>query len=206
MSVLKSALVHDEHSPVPALAPTTARLLRSVCWGLDNGLGARDIVPMLRKLAASVTPGSEVWLFATRALAEELLAVDPWRAALTARALLAHGETDAAHALLGLAHARLGHIRAAVRAFRKALLLNPECASYAHNLGHLLDAGLGRPRDALSYLARARRALDDPEVAASYAHALLRSGDTERARSVLEAHHDQERVQELLARWSGPSG
>jgi predicted Zn-dependent protease len=73
----------------------------------------------------------------------------------------------------------------------------------------MLDAGLNRPQDALPYLARAAASMpDDPEVIASYAHALLRTGQPERAELVLRrglpagAEGSAVAARRLLERWT----
>ncbi|HMR06989.1 MAG TPA: tetratricopeptide repeat protein [Polyangiaceae bacterium] len=177
-------------------------------YGLAHGFGPREMIPMLERLLHKAAAGTPDWRFAAQQLAEQHLASAPWKAALHARALLAHGESDPAWAVLGLAHAKMGHVRAAARAFRRALSLAPGCGSYAHNLGHMLDVGLGRPQDALPHLARAAACMpDEPEVIASYAHALLRTGQAERAEGVLRrglpggAEGSAVTARRLLERW-----
>jgi Flp pilus assembly protein TadD len=102
----------------------------------------------------------------------------------------------------------MGHYRAAARAFSQALAFSPGCASYAHNLGHLLDAGLDRPGEALPWLSRAYEARpNDEEVAASFAHALARLGRRTEAHAVLEAAlGTASDAGELLDRWLGEPG
>src|SRR5690606_12065898 len=131
--------------------------------------------------------------------------LNPWRAALLARSVLKHDDDHRAWAVLGLAHTLLGHFQAAARAYRRAIRLHPTCASYRHNLGHLLDVALNQPRAALRHLAEAHRsAPDEDEIASSYAHALLRSLRMDDARRVLKrvfGGEDADRVEPLLARW-----
>jgi tetratricopeptide (TPR) repeat protein len=162
------------------------RLQSDVEWALRRGLGPRDLVPMLERLLEHAPRGSAAACFARAELAEVLLPTAPWRSAVLAREALAHEDTDRTWAVLGLCMAVLGHFRSAKRAFAKALAHSPQCSSYAHNLGHILDAALDRPEDALPWLARAHHARPgDEELAASYAHALVRVGRREEARSVL---------------------
>lgn len=143
---------------------------------------------MLNKLMQRAEPGSLPWRFACQELAEQLVEADPWRAALIVRRLLADGESDRAWAVLGLCLALLGHARSSLSAYRRALALAPHCAEYAHNVGHLLDAGLNRPKDALRYLNQAHRSLpSDVEIAASLAHALVRLGREAEARGAARA-------------------
>lgn len=186
------------------------RLLSDVEWGMKNGFGPADLVPMLEKLVTVAPAGSSARHFATRHLAELLVERQPWRAAVLARDLLTHTDEDGLWATLGLALTVLGHHRSACRAFRRARSLAPECVAHAHNLGHLLDAALGRPRDALPHLSRAfAEAEDEPEIASSYAHALARTGRTADARRVLvrgRAAKDRAEAERLIARWTSGSG
>jgi Flp pilus assembly protein TadD len=180
------------------------RLQSDVEWALSKGLGPRDLVPMLEQLRAHAPRGSDAACFAGTELAEQLLSNEPWRACVLAREVLTHVETDRTWAVLGLGMALLGHYRTAKNAFARALALSPNCASYAHNLGHITDAGLGQPREALPWLERAFLARpEDAEVAASYAHALVRVGREPEARQVLEEAlgPDSETAATLLARW-----
>ncbi len=143
---------------------------------------------MLERLRQHAPPGSAAACFAGTELAEVILTTDPWRAAVLAREVLRHEDTDRAWAVLGLGLTLLGHYGSAKRAFLKALSHSPQCSSYLHNLGHLLDAGLGRPREGLPWLAKAHLARPgDEEIAASYAHALVRLGRADEARRVLDS-------------------
>jgi predicted Zn-dependent protease len=75
----------------------------------------------------------------------------------------------------------------------------------AHNLGHLLDVGMDRPEEALEHLARAHAAEPSHrEIAASYAHALVRTGQRSEAERVLGAAlaGRAAEVAELLELWS----
>lgn len=180
------------------------RLQSDVAWAIEKGLGPRDLVPMLERLRRHAAPGSPTACFADTELAEVLLQTDPWRTASLARQVLIHQETDRAWALLGLALCVLGHYASAKRAFAKALLLAPGCSSYAHNLGHLLDVPLGRPKEALRWLEQAFQARPfDAEIAASYAHALVRVGRLAEARQALEGAMGEipGAVDEMLGRW-----
>jgi tetratricopeptide (TPR) repeat protein len=179
-------------------------LQSDVEWALERGLGNRDLVPMLERLLKHAPRGSSAACFAGTELAEVLLQTEPWRAAALSREVLVYEETDRAWAVLGLGLMMLGHYRAAKRAFAKALALAPGCSSYAHNLGHLLDAALNRPREALPWLEQALAAHPyDAELAASYAHALVRVGRAADARSTLERAMGETpgAVDALLARW-----
>lgn len=180
------------------------RLQSDVEWALENGLGPRDLVPMLERLREHAPRGSAAACFAGTELSEVLLTIAPWRSAVLAREVLRHEETDRAWAVLGLGLAMLGHYRSAKRAFAKALALSPQCSSYAHNLGHLLDAALDRPEQALQWLAKAHHARPgDEEIAASYAHALVRVGRTDEARRVLSSSmgNANDRVEEIVQRF-----
>jgi len=80
----------------------------------------------------------------------------------------------------------LGHYRFAVSAYKRALESASDNPSYAHNLGHLLDVALGRPKEAIAWLASAYSAnKESADVAASFAHALARAGDVVQAQKVL---------------------
>lgn len=180
------------------------RLESDVVWALERGLGPRDLVPMLERLRRHVPRGSDAACFAGIELAEQILQTNPWRAAVLAREVLECVESDRAWAVQGLALAILGHYASAKAAFARALHLAPHCASYAHNVGHLLDVGLNRPRAALPWLERAHRAEGaDPEVAASYAHALVRVGRMGEARRVLASAPgvNPDSVEKTLERW-----
>lgn len=181
------------------------RLQNDVEWALQKGLGPRDLVPMLERLKEHAPRGSAAACFAGTELAEVLLSTQPWRSAALVREVLQHEETDRAWAVLGLGMALLGHYRTAKRAFAKALAHAPGCSSYAHNLGHLLDVAMNRPGEALPWLARATQSRpSDPEIAASYAHALVRVGRDAEARSVLETAlgPGSETVGDLLRKWA----
>jgi Flp pilus assembly protein TadD len=175
-----------------------------IAWALSQGLSQGELVPMLERLAQSAPHGGVHYIYAKRLLAETLVREHPFRAARLASEVLEHQDDDRAHAVLGLSHMLLGNFRLAERAYRAALRLAPHSPWYAHNLGHLLDVALDRPLEAVRLLAQARKALPlEPEIASSYAHALLRAGDTTRARQELLAAvaADEVRADEILARW-----
>jgi len=183
------------------------KLQNDVQWALERGLHARDVVPMLERLREHAPRGSTAARFAGTELAELLLSTSPWRSAVLAHEVLRYEESDRTWAVLGLSLTLLGHYRSAKRAFVKALAFAPGCASYAHNLGHLLDAALGRPAEALPWLSRAFDARpNDEEVAASYAHALVRLGRRAEAHQVLERAlgPGSPEAASLLARWLIP--
>lgn len=167
---------------------TAERLLHDVGFALRHGYPPRELIPMLDKLIAHAQQGSDAAIFGMRELARLLVAVKPWRAARLASEVLRYGDDVEAWSTLGIALSMLGHFRAAARAHRRALALNPKCAVTLHNLGHLLDVGLGRPDRGLHYLHQALRAQpEDLEIAASCAHALLGLGRRNEARELLRA-------------------
>ena len=163
------------------------KLRRSAEWALRKSLEPSDVVAVLQRLLRMVPPDSEDALFAHRHLAELTVEQEPWKAALSARRLIAaNPDDDQGWALLALALTLLSHYQAAVRAYRRALALSPQNPWYAHNLGHLLDVGLDRPNDGLALLQSAhRREPQETEIASSYAHALGRVGKIEEARDLL---------------------
>ncbi len=176
-------------------------------WALSQGLPLGEVVPMVERLLRTSEPGSLHQLYAKRQLAELIVRSEPFRAARLATEVLgAHPEDDRAHAVLGLACLLMGHYKKAESSYRTALHLVPHCPWYAHNLGHLLDVAMGRPAEALQWLWLARRALpQEPEIASSLAHALLRTGRVDEARNeLLEAvGGSHKRAQEVLMRWGG---
>lgn len=168
---------------------TVEHLLVDVNFALERGLGPRDLVPMLNKLVRCAPVGSEVSRFARLQLGRQLIESQPFKAASLARSIIAETEDDEAYGLLGLAMTVLGHYRSAAKAYRRAFRLNPSHPGHAHNLGHLLDAAFGDPRRGMPWLEQAfRGAPDVPQIASSYAHALARIGDIERAKCILFEH------------------
>ena len=161
-------------------------MLSDVEWALAHGLDADELVPMLEKLVQNAEPGTQARVFGARHLAELLVSKQPWRAALLAREVLRDREDDRAWAVLGLAHTLIGNYRAAAAAYRRALILAPDCPWYLHNLGHLVDVALDQPDSALPLLESAhRREPREVEIATSYAHALARAGQIELATEVV---------------------
>jgi len=189
-------------------SPDLERMLTDVEWAISKQFAARDLLPMLENLLRAAPPRSEAAYFAKLRLSELIVADAPFRAARLARDVLGRGESERAWAVLGLAHTLLGNYRIAARAYRRALALAPECPVYEHNLGHVLDVALDRPRDALVHLARAHRDLpNEAEIASSYAHALLRSGQLQRARELLlSAVKDPNEAESILAAWQYANG
>ena len=153
------------------------RLERDVVWAIDQSFAPGELLPMVERLLRLSERDSATWGFAHRQLAELVVERQPWRAASAARqAARVRPDDDAAHGLLGLALTVLGHYHSAAHAYRRALSLAPDNPWYAHNLGHLLDHGLGRPVQAVPWLRQAHAATPHPEIAASLAHALGRVG------------------------------
>jgi tetratricopeptide (TPR) repeat protein len=146
-----------------------------------------QILAMLERLQRVAREGTDERRFAERRLAELVLESAPWRAAvLVRRRLRDDANDDACWALMGLAQALLGHHRFAAASYRRALALDPGNPWYSHNLGHILDVALDRPRDALPHLRRSAVAIaDEPAIACSLAHALFRCGDLLAARRAL---------------------
>ena len=175
---------------------------------MSKQFAARDLVPMLENLVRAAPATSEAAYFAKLRLSELIVGDAPFRAARLARDVLVSGESDRAWGVLGLAHTLLGNYRVAARAYRKALGLAPECPVYEHNLGHVLDVALNRPHDALPHLARAHRDLpEESEIASSYAHALLRSGQPAKARELLlKAVKGPAEADEILKTWQNANG
>lgn len=172
-----------ERTPSPEPTRLQRNIERALC---DASFENHDILPMVEALARAAEPGSSAWVFANRQIAELLLEEQPWRAAIAARRVARHQpDDDGARAIQGLALTLLGHYHLAARAYRAALAIAPGNPWYAHNLGHLLDVALGRPGDALPHLRRAHEADPHAEIAASFAHALARTGQLDEARRVL---------------------
>jgi tetratricopeptide (TPR) repeat protein len=183
-------------------------MLTDVEWAMSKQFAARDLVPMLENLVRAAPAASEAAYFAKLRLSELIVGDAPFRAARLARDVLTSGESDRAWGVLGLAHSLLGHYRSAARAYRCALALAPDCAVYEHNLGHVLDVALNRPRDAIAHLERALRGMpEEREIASSLAHALLRSGQPEKARELLlRAVGGPAEADEILKVWRYANG
>ncbi len=181
------------------------RMRGDVELALRTSLDPRRVLPLLHKLARAAEPGSDDHVFAHRQLAEILLERDPWRAAVHARRVtLERPQDDRGWAALGLSQSLLGHYRYAAASFEKALACAPANPWYAHNLGHLLDVALDRPRQAVSHLRSAYRSTGhNREVASSLAHALGRSGARAEARRVLSRamRKGASREEQALWRW-----
>jgi len=185
-------------------APNVQRMMRDIQWALAHELPASELVAMLNKLLRHAHPDSRAASFAKRKLAELVVQDQPWRAALLAKQLLSVEPDERTWAVLGLAQTLLGNYHAAARAYRQALALSPDFPMCAHNLGHLLDVALDRPRDALRYLKQAHQAFpDEPEIGSSYAHALARAGEHALAKAVLSEalDGDSSAAEDLLGEW-----
>jgi predicted Zn-dependent protease len=179
------------------------RLRSNIAWAVAHGLGARDLIPMLERLIEHAPKGSDTKITAKRQLAELIVETAPWRAAVLTHDVLKHKDDDRAWALFGLAHTLLGNHRLARKAYLRALARAPGCASYAHNLGHLIDVAFDQPREALRWLKQAYGAApNEEEIAASYAHALARNDQVAEAITILErVLSSRERALKLLERW-----
>lgn len=161
-------------------------LLRDIAFANEQRLGPTDLVPMLKRLIAVAPPGSEARRFGYLQLAEILLHTEPFRATSYARVVALESASDRAWGIVGLGLTLLGHYRAAVKSYRRALRLSPDHVGHLHNLGHVLDVGLDRCQQALPYLVMAhRRELRLAEIASSLAHAEARSGRISRAIDLL---------------------
>ncbi len=188
--------------------------LRSVA--LSALRGGLDAGPHLERLLKLSPAGSDDAIFARRHLAELCVEHDPWRCALHLRELERLGLGDEVlYALGGLAHALLGNFRVAATRYRDALRESPRNPWYHHNLGHLLDSGLGESSRALGHLRIAHGLEpDEPEIAASLANCLRRLGCVEEAREVAREslHLVQEQTEHARilreiasAQWTKPS-
>lgn len=162
------------------------RLRARIARQLQEGERGREVMASLDALAGEAEPGSDEALFAHRQLAELRLDTAPWRAALHLRHLVgARAADDSVHALMGLSLALLGNFRAAVASYRRALALSPDNACYHHNLGHLLDVGLGEPGIALAHLRRAHEVRSgDAAITDSLARCLTRLGRKAEAKAL----------------------
>ena len=190
---------------MPRLAEHTAATVRAISRALWAGESPERLVPQLLALAREEEPGSSSWRFALRNLALTWAPISPWKGSLVARDLLAADPTDhAAWAALGLAQSILGNCRYAIRCYERALRIAPGEPRYAHNLGHLYDVVLEKPHDAVPLLKAAHEAAPRcSDTAASYAHALARTGQVEAAAQLLGAALEggANRDQRDLLRW-----
>jgi len=148
----------------------------------------QEILPVLERLVRDAPEHSEDRLFAHRQLAELYLEYHPWRSALHLRQLIKLGIVDdGVYALMGLSQALLGNYHYAVISYRQALERAPHNPWYHHNLGHILDMGLGKSESALSHLRYAHKIeSEEDEISASLAHCLARLGRLEEAKTMAE--------------------
>ncbi len=161
-------------------------LLQDIAFALKQRMGPRELVPMLERLITVAPAGSEARQYGYLQLAELLLHSQPFRAASFARVVARESPSDRAWGLVGLALTLMGHYRAAVSAYRKALMMAPNHVGHLHNLGHVLDVGLDRYTEARTYLEMAHQKEPDVrEIASSLAHAVARSGRISRAIDLL---------------------
>jgi len=146
----------------------------------------QEVVLVLEELARKAPEGSDFQIFAHRRLAELCLEHNPWQTALHLRRLIrADAVDDGVFALMGLCQTLLGNYNCAAAAYRRALELAPDNPWYHHNLGHLLDVGMGNPKTGAKHLRIAYRIeATDSEIAASFAHCLARLGRFAEARAV----------------------
>jgi len=183
-------------------------LVSDVSWAIAQRLPKRDLLAMLARLVASAPAGSPEERFAKLELARLVVEKQPFRAARLAQEVLRGGPDEDALGLLGIAHMRLGHFRAARRALERAHRLAPDDPSVLHNLGHLIDVAFNRPEEALPHLALASRIVgEEPAIASSYAHALARTGQKARAEQLLvrEARLSQGLAHATVEAWTRSS-
>ena len=160
-------------------AEATARLHAQVIQSIEAGRSQRVVEPLLERLVAIATPGSEAALLAHRELADFRLKQHPWRALLHLKHVLkATPDDDHAHAMSAIAHALLGNFKSATKAYQVALTHAPTNAWYHHNLGHIWSVARNEPKRALLHLKKAFEELGDhaPEIVTSYMLCLQRLG------------------------------
>jgi tetratricopeptide (TPR) repeat protein len=162
------------------------RLRRRVERALADGERGDGVVRDLESIVRQSEDSDRDALFAHRQLAELRLEESPWRAALHLRKLiLAEAADDGVFALMGLCQAMLGNFRSAIAAYHRAIEQAPRNPWYHHNLGHLLDVGLGNSAAALRHLRLAHELESrEDEITASLAHCLARLGQLAEARTL----------------------
>lgn len=162
------------------------RLRKRVERALAGGERGADVVRDLETIVREASETDRDGLFAHRQLAELRLEQSPWLAALHLRRLIHAGAADdGVFALMGLCQAMLGNFRAAISSYRRAIDLAPRNPWYHHNLGHLLDVGLGKCEAALKHLRLAHELeTREDEITASLAHCLARLGKLTEARGL----------------------
>jgi tetratricopeptide (TPR) repeat protein len=154
------------------------RLRKRVERALANGARGSDVVRDLELMVRETNEPNADVLFAHRQLAELRLEESPWQAALHLRQLIAANlRDDGVHALMGLCQALLGNFRAAISCYRRAIQIAPRNPWYHHNLGHLIDVGLGEAKVAVKHLQLAYELQpEEDEIGASLAHCYARLG------------------------------
>jgi Flp pilus assembly protein TadD len=154
------------------------RLRKRVERALASGQRGSDVVRDLELMVREGETQNGDVLFAHRQLAELRLEGSPWQAALHLRHLIAANvRDDGVHALMGLCQALLGNFRAAISSYRRAIQLAPRNPWYHHNLGHLIDVGVGDAEHALKHLQLAYELQpQEDEIGASLAHCFARLG------------------------------
>jgi tetratricopeptide (TPR) repeat protein len=177
------------------------RVERALASGDRGSDVVRDLELMVRE---SSEPNADV-LFAHRQLAELRLEESPWQAALHLRHLIAASlRDDGVHALMGLCQALLGNFRSAISSYRRAIQIAPRNPWYHHNLGHLIDVGLGDAKIAVKHLQLAYELQpQEDEIGASLAHCYARLGRLDEASKLaaeaIENAPDNREHQVLLA-------
>lgn len=155
----------------------------------EKGKSRREILCVLERLLHEAQPESKAVFFAHWHWAALEVEKHPWTAALHLRKILnSVWVTEATFALWGLCHTQLGNVHAAIAAYKQAIALSEEPQpAYYHNVGHLLDVGLGRAHEGIEYLRIAQRLdAEDDEIWASLAHAWAVAGERKRALDAIE--------------------
>lgn len=152
------------------------RLRKRVERALASGDRGSDVVRDLELMVREASEPNADVLFAHRQLAELRLEESPWQAALHLRHLIAANlRDDGVHALMGLCQALLGNFRSAISSYRRAIQIAPRNPWYHHNLGHLIDVGLGDAELAVKHLQLAYELQpQEDEIGASLAHCYAR--------------------------------
>lgn len=165
-----------------------SKLQNQVEKALIIGRPYQDILPILERLANESPHGSRFQLFAYRRLAELHLDSNSWKSALYLKRLIDLGIVDdSVFALMGLCQTLLGNYHSAVAAYQRALELAPDNPWYHHNLGHLLDMGMGKSEQGIKHLRIAHRLESrENEITASLAHCLARLGKLEEAKKMAQ--------------------
>jgi tetratricopeptide (TPR) repeat protein len=159
------------------------RLRKRVERALASGDRGSDVVRDLELMVREASEPNADVLFAHRQLAELRLEESPWQAALHLRHLIAANlRDDGVHALMGLCQALLGNFRSAISSYRRAIQIAPRNPWYHHNLGHLIDVGLGDAKLAVKHLQLAYELQpQEDEIGASLAHCYARLGKLDEA-------------------------